>query len=158
FSVPDSLVMELPLPLKVDEKVVYSLLIRDSVFQGYNGLASDTLKLDFTTKTEKDYGTLRMNYILPDNGFQYIATLTDAKGQPVAVDVLSESKELTYNNLLAGSYSLKLIEDRNGNGKWDTGNYRRKLLPERIIAFDKSITIRGYWELEEIFEVEDENR
>ena len=88
FSVPDSFVMELPLPLKVDEKVVYSLLIRDSVFQGYNGLASDTLKLDFTTKTEKDYGTLRMNYILPDNGFQYIATLTDAKGQPVAVEVL----------------------------------------------------------------------
>lgn len=158
FSVPDSFVMELPLPMKVDEKVVYSLLIRDSVFQGYNGLASDTLKLDFTTKTEKDYGTLRMKYILPDNGFQYLATLSDSKGQPVAVDILSESKELTYNNLLAGNYSLKLIEDRNGNEQWDTGNYRRKLLPERIIAFEKSITIRGYWELEEVFEVKEEKR
>jgi hypothetical protein len=41
----------------------------------------------------------------------------------------------------------------NLNGKWDTGNYKKKIQPEKIFYFDKPIIIRGYWEVEEVFKI-----
>jgi len=46
-----------------------------------------------------------------------------------------------------------MIEDKNANGKWDTGNYKQKTQPEPIFYFEKPLLIRGYWEVEEWFQV-----
>ena len=36
---------------------------------------------------------------------------------------------------------LKIIFDRNNNGKWDTGNYFKGLQPERVIMFGKVLKL-----------------
>ena len=154
LSIPDTFVTNLVINKKFEEKVPYTLLIRDSVFTGYNGLANDTLRIKFTTKTEKDYGLLRVTYKLPNDEYPFVIQLLNSKGDVLQSDILHQSETITYPNLLAGSYKIKAIEDRNDNGVWDTGNYRRKLEPERVYFFNKSITIRGYWELEEEWEME----
>jgi len=46
-----------------------------------------------------------------------------------------------------------VIEDVNKNEKWDTGNYRKKIQPEKIFYIDKGITIRGFWDIEEDVEL-----
>ena len=38
----------------------------------------------------------------------------------------------TFSSLPPGKYSVKVIEDLNGNGRWDSGDYHKKLQPERI--------------------------
>ena len=35
-----------------------------------------------------------------------------------------------FSNLPAGKYELLIVEDRNENGKWDTGNYLDFIQPE----------------------------
>ena len=75
YSVPDTFVMQLPLPMQYMEKKSYSVMIPDSVFYGYNGLTNDTLKMQFSAKSVKDYGTLIMSYELPEDGKPYIVTL-----------------------------------------------------------------------------------
>ena len=149
LSVSDVFTTSLILNRRFEEKVPHTLIIPDSVFFGYNGLTNDTIRIKFTTKTEKDYGLLRMDYRLPDNGYPFVIQLLNGKGDVLQTDILHRSGNITYSNLLAGSYKIKAIEDRNGNGVWDTGNYRKKLQPERVFNFNKVITIRGYWELEE---------
>ena len=154
LSVPDAFTTSLVINKNFEEKVPHTLLIRDSVFFGYDGRTNDTIRIRFTTKTEKDYGLLRLTCHLPDNNYPFVIQLLNGKGEVLRTDILHQSGEITYPNLLAGGYKIKAIEDRNGNGVWDTGNYRRKLQPERVFNYNKTITIRGYWELEEEWVIE----
>ena len=154
LSLPDTFVTSLVINRKFEERVPYIVTIRDSVFYGYNGCVNDTLRIKFTTKTEKDYGLLRMTYKLPSNEYPFVIQLLNNKGEVLQTNILHQTGTITYPNLAAGGYKIKAIEDRNGNGVWDTGNYRQKRQPERVFYFDKAITVRGYWELEEEWEME----
>lgn len=156
LSVPDTFVMSLPIPFKFAEKVPYELMLPDSSLHGYDGAWNDTVVASFTTKTEKDYGTLRLTYRIPDNGRVYVATLLTSSNAELRSDRLTSSTTIVYDKLLAGKYKVKLLEDVNDNGKWDTGNYKEKRLPEVIQFLSKSLNVRGYWELEETFEWKEE--
>jgi hypothetical protein len=52
------------------------------------------------------------------------------------------------------TFKLKAIIDRNGNGKWDTGNYLKGLQPEEVVNYFQNITIRSNWEIELIWKIE----
>ena len=57
----------------------------------------------------------------------------------------------TFSNLEPGKYNLRLIKDSNMNNKWDTGNYLKKINPEKVIYLPKVIDLRANWEINEIF-------
>ena len=62
-----------------------------------------------------------------------------------------EQTSPTYNFpfVKAGNYRLRVIEDRNRNRKWDTGNFLGRLLPEPVRYFAKEIELRANWEVEQ---------
>ena len=153
FAVPDTFTMQLPLPMDVTEKKSYNIMIRDSVFYGYNNLTNDTLKTTFSTKSIKDYGTLIMNYELPDDGKAYVATLWH-KDIIIKEDILTSSKTITYPFLNPDTYRVSVFCDENGNGRWDPGDYSKKRQPEKMFAFPHNISIRAYWDSEETFKIE----
>jgi hypothetical protein len=47
-----------------------------------------------------------------------------------------------------GDYEVKILFDLNNNGKWDTGDYWKKIQPERVVARKKPISIRANWDNE----------
>ena len=53
----------------------------------------------------------------------------------------------SFPALLPGKYTLKIIEDLNGNGRWDPGNYDRKLLSEKISTATIE-ELRAGWDVE----------
>ena len=152
YAVPDTFTLRMPLPMTYAEKKSYTVMIPDSVFFGYNGLSHDTLRTQFTTKSEKDYGTLIMNYQLPNNGKQYVATLW-SNDKIVKEDILTASKTITYPFLDPGTYRVTIFCDENGNGRWDPGDYGSKRQPETMFNFPTSINIRAYWDSEETFTI-----
>ena len=52
------------------------------------------------------------------------------------------------NNVSSGKYNLKVIVDSNKNNKWDTGNLKSQILPEKIIKIKDEINVRENWTLE----------
>lgn len=152
YSVPDSFVLQLPLSFPYEEKYSYVVQISDSVFYGYDGTSHDSLTFDFTSKSIRDYGNLQMNYIVSEVT-DYLIFLLDAQDREIRKDLITASSELVYNNLVPGNYKIKVVKDLNKNGKWDTGNYKKKRQPEPIYYFEKPIQIRGYWDLEEEFRI-----
>lgn len=152
YSVPDSFVLQLPLLFSYEEKCNYAVQIADSVFYGYDGTTHDSLTFEFMSKSTRDYGNLQMNFIV-NEGNHYLIYLLDAKDREVREDLITSSSELIYNNLVPGNYKIKVVHDLNKNGKWDTGNYKKKCQPEPIYYFEKPIQIRGYWDLEEEFRI-----
>ena len=47
-----------------------------------------------------------------------------------------------------GDYEVKVLFDLNNNGKWDTGDYWKKIQPEKVVARKKPISIRANWDNE----------
>ena len=60
-----------------------------------------------------------------------------------------KGEEFSFENVLPGTYYLKMTLDENANGKWDTGNYKEHVQPEEVVFFNKKIVIRANWENEE---------
>jgi hypothetical protein len=52
-----------------------------------------------------------------------------------------------------GDYEIRVLFDTNNNGKWDPGDYSKKLQPERIISFDKKLSIKADWDNERDIEL-----
>ena len=156
YSVPDTFVMQLPLPMQYMEKKSYSVMITDSVFYGYNGLTNDTLKMQFSAKSVKDYGTLIMSYELPEDGKPYVVTLWKGE-RKIQENRLTSSSTITYSYLNPDTYRISAFCDENDNGLWDTGDYSSKRQPEKVFAFPKNISIRAYCDLEETFKIDSNN-
>ncbi|MDL2309410.1 Ig-like domain-containing protein, partial [Bacteroidales bacterium OttesenSCG-928-C03] len=149
YSVTEDYAVDMLIPFAMEEKVPYTVMIRDSVFTTFNGFANDTILISFNSKSEKDFGNLLMEYEVPDETMDYIVILEDSRGNLVQQDVVNRSRIISYMHLLPGDYKIKVIEDQNKNGKWDTGNYHQKRQPEKLYFYEKKITVRGYWDLEE---------
>lgn len=153
YTLPDTFLRSFPIDYPFEEKLPYSILIRDSVFYGYNGLTNDSIYARFTTKTEKDYGNLQINYILSDPSCQYLVYLLNNRGAVLQQNILHNDQTINYLHLEPGNYKIKVVKDRNNNGRWDSGCYHEKRQPEEIFFFSKPINIRAYWDIEEEFEV-----
>jgi hypothetical protein len=54
-----------------------------------------------------------------------------------------------FENVKPGEYNLRIIHDINNNGKWDTGNYLKKIKPENIVHYNDTIKVRANWVIRE---------
>ncbi len=125
----------------------FRLILEKEVVQDTNGTAltrGDTLK--FITKNESDYGSLRLKFMGLD--FSKHPVL-----QIISNDKISESIPLkgdVYKRKLfrPGDYNVRILLDRNQNGIWDAGNYKKKLQPEVVLDKGWKVNIKGNWDNE----------
>jgi uncharacterized protein (DUF2141 family) len=112
-------------------------------------------ELDSLAKTEIDIKTIKPEdvaivFYKIDSKENFIVQLVN-KNQLI----IQESKNKnsgSFNNLTPGNYQLKVIVDKNGNGKWDAGDYKKRTEPEKIIFYKNSkgeldINIKANWEV-----------
>ena len=148
----DSLKMRLAFKYPFKEKTRYEIFSADSIFHSYFGLCNDSITINFTTKSAKDYGSLRIAYKLQKQQ-SYIVQLLDEKGNVIQEDFLSSDAMITYTFLNAGKYRVRAIEDANENNQWDSGEYTTRQQPENVFYFEKTIDLPANWKIEETFEV-----
>ena len=146
--VADSTLKKLTLPYNWKENTQYNLIIEKDFAQDTLGRAlfkADTLK--FKTKKITDYGTVRIRF----KNF-------DPSVNPVLLFVQSENVirsyplsgvELTQTIFPPGEYDLRVLYDRNKNGKWDPGQFFEKhIQPERVKPIGRKLTIKANWDNE----------
>ena len=71
----------------------------------------------------------------------FIFQLIDEKGIIFREFQLKEDTELKIGYITPEKYILKLIYDKNSNGKWDTGDYLKNVQAERVLIFPKEMGI-----------------
>ena len=133
--------------VKEGEKYLFKAF---NAFENFFGQKSDTLQESFSAKKAEDFGSLKLTF--RDNiSLPFIIELTDKDAKKVLYEQYVEQTSPTYNFpfVKAGNYRLRVIEDRNRNRKWDTGNFLRRLLPEPVHYFAKEIELRANWEIEQ---------
>jgi len=157
FKPLDSLHLTYLFPITLQEDTKYTLLIPDSCFIDWNGYFNKEKIVSFSTKSVADYGTLTVN-LQPEEKGNYLFQLLDIKEKVVKQVSFTNDTSLLMEYLDPAKYLLKIIIDKNDNGKWDAGNYYDKIEPEVVTYYGKIINIRANWELEETWKFDSHNR
>ena len=118
-----------------------------SVYNKWN----DKKLTDFKLKKEEDYGHIYVSLEETDGLFG-VGELLDGSDKVIRRAVL-QNGELIFRNLKPGKYYLRYLVDTNGNGKWDTGNYREKLHPEKVYYYPAFFELRQDWEIEQSWNI-----
>ena len=53
-----------------------------------------------------------------------------------------------FEHLMPAKYKLRAIFDADGNGKWSTGNYHHRTLPETVIDYKDPLEIKAGWDID----------
>ena len=90
---------------------------------------------------------------------RYIVQLLDGSGtlKQERRDVVAG--DIQFNYVPAGEIKFRIIEDRNGNGKWDTGNLVERRQPERAEMYvnaegEDTFATKTNWEIEFTMEMD----
>jgi hypothetical protein len=130
---------------KWEDGADYKLKIFPGAFKDIYGLSPDTTLIKFKAQKADYYG-------------KFIITLDSVSG-PMIVQILQKEKlilqkfishsgQLTFDYIIPGKYKIKCIFDRNGNKIWDTGNYLKKLEPEKVKYWWKEEDVRSGFDVE----------
>lgn len=132
-------------PWKKDRN--YQLLILDSAFNDIYDLWNDTIDVTFTGTDKEMLGELSLKITENPNSRLVIELLNSAG---VVIDSRSVNGVGTevFEKLDPGKYSIQIVSDINGNGRWDSGRYADLLQPEPIQLIEKGAEVRANWELE----------
>lgn len=132
------------LDYQFEENTNYQIIILPNTFNDIYEIKNDTLNYQFKTKKISDYGTIDLT-IEPNFSEKYILLLT--KNNQVTKETFLQGKnKVSYEYLSPGNYGLKIIIDNNNDKEWTSGNYLKKLQPEDVIYYDKTITIKANWD------------
>ena len=129
---------------------LYNITLLPNALKDFWGQTHDTLVFKTSTKKIEDYGNiyLRVQHKSP---YPYIIELVNNKKVVRRYDSLVPGNKYAFELLNAGKYTVRLIEDTNGNKQWDTGNFLKKIQPEQVIYYWKEIDLRANWDMNEIF-------
>ncbi|MGZ3882688.1 MAG: Ig-like domain-containing protein [Bacteroidia bacterium] len=129
----------------------YKLVMKKGAFTDRNGIESDSAALIFNSNSAEDYGRLNLKLTLPSKE-NFIVQLLTAQDKVIAQQYLGASlassveQTLLFNYLLPGEYFVKVIEDKNKNEKWDTGNLIQQKQPESIYFNTQPVKLLADWD------------
>jgi hypothetical protein len=150
----DLLKINVFLPDSIETELV-SLFAADSTFQDIEGEFNEK-------KLEGNYRKLlRKNLADGISGtivgadLPLLLQLINSRKEIAYEQVLDKETRFSFNLLDPGTYSLRVIEDSNGNGIWDPSNYIQRRSAERIFYYEgedntRDLVIRGGWTLEDL--------
>jgi hypothetical protein len=114
------------------------------------GLHTDKVSRDFGIKSMQEYSNLY--FILTGVQDSAVVQLLNSSDKPVyQTPVIDGGAEFTY--LKPGTYCARLFIDRNGNGKYDTGNYASQRQAEEVYYYPGELELRAYWNVEQDWDI-----
>ncbi|MBQ0081182.1 MAG: Ig-like domain-containing protein [Alistipes sp.] len=136
---------------KWEEAGKYHLYIPKGAMTDIMGYQNDSIGYDFSTMAQEKFATLKVN-VSGTNGKKYILQQTDTSGHMQQEKTNVSGGVVTFMYIPAGEIKLRIIEDTNGNGKWDAGDVVKRLQPERSEYYSNSdgedtFTTKVNWEI-----------
>ena len=129
------------------EEQDFQLILEKDIAKDSSGTElakADTIR--FKTKKNSEYGRLKLRLQNLDTAQHIVLVFYKAdkieKSQPVT------GREVNFTLFHPGDYEIRILYDRNSNGKWDTGNYWKRIQPEKIVSDGKKYTVRPNWDNE----------
>jgi hypothetical protein len=125
----------------------YSLHFPDSSLINTDGKENKYSVFNFKTRNFNEFGILILDSTKVYKSKSYVLELMK-KDKVVYREKDWLANKLIINRLEAGDYSLRFIEDQNQNGRFDSGDFSKKIQAERVLHYSSTIPIKSNWEFE----------
>ena len=130
----------------------YQLKIDSAAIIGLYGLHTNKVEQSVKVKKLDEYGTLLFN--LQGASPTSIVELLDNSGKVLRQQRITSENTADFYYLAPNTkYYIRLFDDRNGNGKWDTGNVEQGIQPEEVYYFPKVWEMKANFEFEETWNI-----
>ncbi len=131
----------------------YELLIPAGVFSNVAQEQNDTLKYSYTGSDPNKYAIVKVNVRNGRPRAHYILQLTDKSGKTQKEIFNATNGSYVFEYVSTGEAMLRVVEDINANGKWDTGDMVLMRQPERTEIYknendEELFTTKENWEFE----------
>jgi len=145
FSILNDTITQRHYQISLDkkEKTTYKIQIDSATVSSIFEEVNLFFEKEFEFQDSSFYGEIKLNISNIDT-FSVVQLLNDKKEVLKQVSISSDTT-LTFINLMPKSYLLKVIKDSNKNNKWDSGNFKKKLLPERVYFYKETIETKSGW-------------
>ena len=131
-------------------KKQYILKLESGAFTDILGTKTKVYARKFDLDSEDNYGSISIKVGVPDTSKTYIIQWLNDSDKALRQDRISKNTVLNYTRYPTAKYKIRVIYDENNNGEWDTGNIILKRQPENTWTFEKTISLRPNWDLEEV--------
>jgi len=126
----------------------YTLQIDSAAFTNIFGITSRKLTTKFSAREEDYYGTVSLKFTSVEMPV-IVQLLTNSDDEKVVIEkTIDKNGSVLFDYIKPEKYRIKIIYDKNGNGKWDTGSYQDKVQPERVSYHNEVVKVRSNWEAE----------
>ncbi len=131
----------------------YTLTIPAGALENVAGERNDSIVGQYDVIQPEKFATLLLHVEARDPAMRYIVQLLDKSGKLVQERRDVGAGDLRFNYVAPGEAQIRVVEDRNGNGIWDTGSVVERRQPERSERYtnekgeDRFVT-RPNWEVE----------
>lgn len=130
-------------------KKQYILKLENNSFTDILGNKTKAYARKFDLDSEDNYGSISIKISVPDTSKTYIIQWLNDSDKALRQDRINKNTLLNYTRYPTAKYKIRVIYDANNNGEWDTGNIILKRQPENTWTFEKTISLRPNWDLEE---------
>lgn len=127
-----------------EPKTEYEFSVDSTAFHGLYGLFTDKIKQSFKVRGEEEYA--QISYEVTGADSLAFVELLDNQDKVLRRRTLIKGRADFYF-LNPGKYTARLINDRNGNGIWDSGNYEQGLQPEEVYYYPNILEPKANFEL-----------
>lgn len=131
----------------------YTLTIPEGAITDVAGLSNDSIIGKYTVYDPEKFATVKIRVVGKSDSAKYILQLLDGSNA-----LKQEKRNVTtgdwqFNYVPAGEIKFRVIEDENGNGKWDTGNVVERRQPERAEIYanddgEETFATKTNWEID----------
>ena len=130
----------------LDYDSIISIELKKGSFMSVENDSSQAQTITYTLASIEDFGTIAGT--VSGNESHFILELLDKSG--FILQEIKNTKQFKFENVPKGNIRLRILIDRNKNGKWDKGDFRQRVLPEKVIYYPELIEVRANWEIEGI--------
>lgn len=124
--------------------VEYSFELDSLALTDIYGTKSGKIKQGFKVREDKEFATLAVSLTALTDSNVVVQLLNGQDAVVKQTRALAGTANFYY--LQPATYYLRLFVDRNGNGRWDTGDFYRGEEPETVYYFPEEIECKANWD------------
>lgn len=128
----------------------FTLAISKKAFVSVEQDSSEAFKQAFEMQDLENYGSIAGALNPAKANTSYVVQLI----HPDTKEVLYETrttKAFSFPYIEPATYEMRAIEDLNQNGRWDIGNFKKRVKPEAIYFFPTKLKIKANFQLTDLW-------
>lgn len=152
--VTDSVKGEFRIDFTWKEGKSYRIECSPGLLRDIFGNTNDTVRVRFTVPTAENTSLLTVRTSGIARTGAGLLQLVDEKGNLKRSVRMEKDTVFTFRYLSPGALRVRFIADRDGDGRWSPGDWKKRLQPETVVFHPDVVQLRANWENEVLFQVD----